>query len=127
MSNSGPTSETTGNIAIASASDSTARLPRHSSRPIAYAASVASTTERKVAVNAIPAELSNARVKSGLSRMSWEFWVVQAFGKNWALPAVVSAADLNDSETIQTTGSRHQTMISAKPTQVPATFLRITP
>src|SRR5262245_58676104 len=34
-SNSGPTSATTGNIAIASATDSTSRLPRNSSRAIA--------------------------------------------------------------------------------------------
>ena len=35
MSNSGPTSETTGNIAIASAADRTSRLPGKSSRAIA--------------------------------------------------------------------------------------------
>ena len=35
MSNSGPTSDTTGNIAIASASESTSRLPRNSSRAMA--------------------------------------------------------------------------------------------
>src|SRR6476469_414104 len=35
MSNSGPTSDTTGNIAIASASERTTRLPRNSSRAMA--------------------------------------------------------------------------------------------
>src|SRR4051812_2828309 len=70
MSKRGPTSETTGNIAIASASESTARLPRNSRRAIAYAAKVASTTESSVALRAMPAEFSSARVKSGLSRMS---------------------------------------------------------
>ena len=35
MSNSGPTSETTGNIAMARAIESTSRLPRNSSRAMA--------------------------------------------------------------------------------------------
>ncbi len=70
MSNSGPTSETTGNIAIASASESTTRLPLNSSRAMAYAASVAKMTDRTVAIIAMPNELISASRKSGLSRMS---------------------------------------------------------
>ena len=65
MSNSGPTSATTGNIAIASAIDSTSRLPLKSSRAIAYAASVAKITDRNVAMSAMPNELRSA------SRKSW--------------------------------------------------------
>src|SRR5690349_15695913 len=56
-SNSGPTSATTGNIAIASASESTKRLPLNSRRAMAYAASVARITDRNVEIAAMPNEL----------------------------------------------------------------------
>src|SRR6478672_6053210 len=58
-SNSGPTRATTGNIAIASARDSTKRLPLNSRLAIAYAASVARMTDRKVAISAMPNELTS--------------------------------------------------------------------
>ena len=63
MSKSGPTSATTGNIAITSAIDRTSRLPRNSSRAIAYAARVAMITESKVAIRLMPIELMIARTK----------------------------------------------------------------
>ena len=64
MSNSGPTSATTGNIAIARAIESTSRLPLNSRRAMAYAASVAITTARKVAISAMPNELRSDARKS---------------------------------------------------------------
>ena len=65
MSNSGPTSATTGNIAIASASDSTSRLPLNSSRAIAYAAKRREDHRRGPSrSSAIPNELSSASRKS---------------------------------------------------------------
>src|SRR6476661_5990091 len=63
MSNSGPTSDTTGNIAIASAIESTSRLPLKSSRAIAYAARVAITTASRVAMIEIANELRSAARK----------------------------------------------------------------
>src|SRR3954452_24905026 len=69
-SNSGPTSATTGNIAIASAIDSTNRLPLNSRRAIAYAASVARITERVVEIAAMPNELIKESRKSVLLKMS---------------------------------------------------------
>ena len=66
MSNSGPTSETTGNIAIASAIVSTSFLPLNSSRAIAYAASVAMMTESSVAIRLMPIELM-------IARRNWSF------------------------------------------------------
>src|SRR4051794_18261237 len=63
-SKSGPTSATTGNIAIASASESTSRLPLNSRRAMAYAARVAKITDRNVAMAAMPNEFRNASRKS---------------------------------------------------------------
>ena len=71
MSNSGPTSETTGNIAIASDIESTRRLPLNSSRAIAYAASVATITESTVAIRLIPIELKIAFRNCSLSHTAW--------------------------------------------------------
>src|SRR3954466_5564751 len=65
-SNSGPTSATTGNIAIARAIDSTNRLPLNSRRAMAYAASVAKITDRNVDIAAMPNELMSESLKSGL-------------------------------------------------------------
>ena len=64
MSNSGPISETTGNIAMASDMVSTSRLPLNSSRAIAYAASVATITLSVVAIRLMPIELMIARGKN---------------------------------------------------------------
>ena len=64
MSNSGPTSETTGNIAIASDMESTSFLPLNSSRAIAYAARVATITDSIVAIRLMPIELRMARRKN---------------------------------------------------------------
>ena len=61
-SNSGPTSDTTGNIAIARANDRIAFLPGDSSRAIAYATSVANTTPITVAISEMPIELISAAV-----------------------------------------------------------------
>ena len=64
MSNNGPISDTTGNIAMASDIESTSRLPLNSSRAIAYAASVATITESTVAIRLMPIELRMARGKN---------------------------------------------------------------
>src|SRR3954451_14421534 len=69
-SKSGPTSATTGNIAIARAIDNTSRLPLNSRRAMAYAASVARITDRNVEIAAMPNELINESLKSGSSKMS---------------------------------------------------------
>src|SRR4029079_1844876 len=69
-SNSGPTSATTGNIAIASAIDSTSFFPLNSRRAIAYAASVARMTDRNVEIAAMPNELTSESLKSLLLKMS---------------------------------------------------------
>src|SRR4051794_13351141 len=58
-SNSGPTSATTGNIAIASAIESTNRFPLNSRRAMAYAASVARSTDSTVAIAEMPNELTS--------------------------------------------------------------------
>ncbi len=60
--NNGPTSETTGNIAMASANDRMIFLPGNSSRAIAYATSVAKTTPMNVAMMEMPIELISADV-----------------------------------------------------------------
>src|SRR5690349_9719469 len=60
--NSGPTSATTGNIAIASAVDRMIRLPGKSSRAIAYAANIATTTPMTVDSSEMPIELRSALV-----------------------------------------------------------------
>ena len=70
MSKSGPTSATIGNMAIASARDSTSFLPLNSSRAIAYAANVAKMTARIVAMMAIPNEFRSESRKS-LWVFSW--------------------------------------------------------
>src|SRR4051812_17091203 len=69
-SNSGPTSATTGNMAIARASESTRRLPLKSRRAIAYAARVAKITESTVAIAAMPNEFRRAARKS-VWLLSW--------------------------------------------------------
>ena len=61
MSNSGPTSDTTGNIAIASAIVSTNLLPVNCKRAMAYAQSVARITDSVVAISEMPNELISAR------------------------------------------------------------------
>jgi hypothetical protein len=63
MSNSGPTIEIAGNMAIASAAVRIARLPGNSSRAMAYAAIVPSSTAMTVEISAMPAEFTSARVK----------------------------------------------------------------
>ena len=60
-SNSGLTSETTGNIAIASAVVSTIFLPLNSRRAMAYAARVAMMTDSTVAIRLMPIEFTIAR------------------------------------------------------------------
>ena len=69
MSKSGLTTEICGKIAIASAAPSRSRLPGKSSRAIAYAALVASTTAMNVLMSAIPMELRSADVKMSWSKM----------------------------------------------------------
>ena len=60
MLNSGPMIDTGGNMAIASAPESTSVLPGKSSRTIAYAANIASTTASTVAISAMPIEFTSA-------------------------------------------------------------------
>ena len=60
-SKSGLTSETTGNMAIASAAVSTSFLPLNSRRAMAYAARVAIMTDSRVAIRLMPIELMIAR------------------------------------------------------------------
>src|SRR4051812_8348248 len=60
--NSGPTSETTGNIAMARATDRINFLPGKSRRAIAYAANIATTTPMIVDSSEIPIELRSALV-----------------------------------------------------------------
>ena len=64
MLNSGPTSAACGNIAIARAIDSRSLLPGKSRRAIAYAANIAMTTDRRVAISEMPMELRSALVNS---------------------------------------------------------------
>lgn len=65
MSNSGPTTEIGGNIAIASAPARIMNLPGKSSRAIAYAVNDASVTAITVAMRAIRIELTSGR-RNGL-------------------------------------------------------------
>ena len=69
MSNSGETSETCGNIAISSETPTSRPLPGKSSRLIAYAAIVPSTTAISVAMSAMPIELTRART-------NWSVWKI---------------------------------------------------
>ena len=64
MLNSGPTRAACGNMAMASAIDSRSFLPGKSSRAMAYAANIATTTESAVAMSAMPNELRSAEVNS---------------------------------------------------------------
>ena len=98
-SNSGPTSETTGNIAIASASESTSRLPLNSSRAMAYAASVAKITDSNVAISAMPNELRSASTEvcgvcPRTCRSSSASGRGPSCGRNCGLPAAVSSGAL---------------------------------
>ena len=63
MLNSGPMIDTGGNMAMASAPDSTSVLPGKSSRTIAYAANIARTTASTVAISAMPIELHQRRLE----------------------------------------------------------------
>ena len=119
MSNSGPMSDTTGNIAIASARLSTSFLPRNWRRAIAYAASVARITDSTVAMIEMPNELISARWKSSFWSTLLKLSQVHSFGRNWGLPAAVSACGLNDSMIIHTTGSRHHTRSRTPPMMTP--------
>jgi len=62
MSNSGPTSATVGNIAIARAMERISFLPGNCRRAIAYAATVAIATDRNVAMSEIASEFRSADV-----------------------------------------------------------------
>ena len=66
MLNRGPTSDTTGNMAMASAIARTSFLPRNLRRAMAYAANVASAIESTVAMREMPMEFRSALVKSGV-------------------------------------------------------------
>ena len=70
MLNSGVTSDTCGNIAISSESPTSSCLPGNSSRAIAYAAIVPSTTAISVEMIAMPIELTSARRNSEVWKMS---------------------------------------------------------
>src|SRR2546430_3478670 len=70
-SNSGPTSDTTGNMAIASAKFRISFLPGKSSRAIAYATKVAKTTPTAVAMSEMPIELISAEVNRSVLKTVW--------------------------------------------------------
>jgi len=69
MLNSGPMIDTGGNIAIASAPDSSSDLPGKASRAMAYAASEAITTAVTVVMSEMPIELISGRTNSPLVKM----------------------------------------------------------
>src|ERR1700748_2868346 len=94
MLNSGVASEMSGNIAISSDSPMSRRLPGNASRATAYAASEASTTEMKVAIRAIPMELSSGRVNSEELKIPLQFAQVHFVGKN--VGSVIDEGSLKD-------------------------------
>ena len=71
----------------------------------------------------MPNELISARWKSSFWSTLLKLSQVHSFGRNWGLPAAVSACGLNDSMIIHTTGSRHHTRIRMPPMMMPGLSL----
>src|SRR5262245_43403451 len=84
---------------------------------MAYAQTVASATDSTVAMIEIPNELNSASRKSSLLMTESYLSHVQSVGRNPGLP--IGFSGLNETEMIQTTGSRHQTRMMRTPTIMP--------
>src|SRR6476469_5336235 len=106
MLNSGPTSAACGNMAIASASDSSTFLPGNSNRAMAYAANIAMTTDSTVAIRAMPMELMSARVNSGWANTSVKLLKLHEVGRNCGFPDTMSDGGLNARLIIHNSGKK---------------------
>src|SRR5262245_26266307 len=108
MLNSGPTRAACGNMAMASAIDSSAFLPGYSSRAMAYAANIATITDSSVAMIAMPNELRSALVNSSSLNTVLKLDHDHCCGKKVGVPSRKVSGSLNDSDTIHSSGKAAQ-------------------
>ncbi len=102
--NSGVTSAICGNIETSSDIATMVRLPGKSSRAIAYAAIVPSTSAMNVEIRQMPIELISARTKSSFLKIDVYASLVGFAGRY--LPSLRVSSPFSESEMIQMTGMK---------------------